>query len=148
MKFTIDVDDFWLDERELEEGLTSHIKRSVIAQISKNIKSQVEKKITEKINEAIKNKIDLIIDATLTDLIATGIIIKNKQEITIEENIKNVFLNSSGWSNPNQHIDRIAEKFGKELKLQYNNAFANQIVLNMKKQGFLKNDVVKVLLGE
>ena len=148
MKFTIDVDDFWLDEDELADGLTAHIKRDVVSQISINIKDSVEKQITKKIDAVIKDKIALIIDSKLNDLVSTGTIIINRREISIEENIKNVFQSNSGWSNANQQIERVAKKFGQELKLQYNNAFANQIVLNMKQQGFLKNDVVKVLLGD
>lgn len=148
MIYKIDVDDFWLDEEELTEGLTSHIKNSVVFKISKDIEDKVEKQITNKINEVIKDKIGLIIDSKLNDLVSTGTIVKNGKEISMEENIKNVFQDNSGWSNPNQQIAKIAKKFGEELKLQYNNAFANQIVLKMKEQGFLKNDVVKVLLGE
>ena len=148
MKFTIEVEDFWLDEEDLNEALAAHIKITVVNQIAISIKDTVEKQITEKINAVIKDKIALIIDSKLNDLVATGVIIKNRKEITIEQNIKDVFQANSGWSNPNQQIETIAKKFGQELKLQYNNAFANQIVLKMKEQGFLKNDVVKVLLGE
>ena len=147
MKFTIEVEEFWLEEEEINDVLSSHIKNSVVFQISESIKDKVEKQITSKVDEVVEDKLSLIIDEKLTDLINTEEIIKNGKMISIEEHIKNVFQNNSGWNNPNVHIDRIAKKFGEELKIQYNNAFANQIVLNMKKQGFLKNDVVKVLLG-
>lgn len=148
MKFVIEVEEFWLDGEELEDALVSHIKHEVVSQISSSVKNDVEKQITSQIDVLIKDKISLIIDSTLTDLIATGTITKNRKEIPIKAHIKDMFQNSSGWSNPNQQIERIAKKFGQELKLQYNNAFANQIVLNMKQQGFLKNDVVKILLGD
>jgi len=147
MKFTIGVEDFWLEEEELTAALEAHIKHAVVSEISKSIKKQVETQITKRVNEVIKDKIDLVIDSTLTDLLASGMITVNSKDISIIEHVKSLFMRNHGWNNPDKQMKEIAKKFGEELKLQYNNVFANKIVLNMKEQGLLKDDVVKMLLG-
>jgi len=148
VKFSIEIDEFWLEDEDLSEALQAHIKRSVVTEISDNIKEEVETKITEKVTEVINDKVAQIIDSTLTDLIATGTILKNKESISIVSHVKDLFMRNSGWSNANSHIERIAKRFGEELKLQYNNVFANRIVQNMKEQGLLKDEVVKILLED
>jgi hypothetical protein len=82
----------------------------------------------------------------LSDLVATGVLVRKGEEITMIEHLKSVFHNHHGWNSPDKKMEAIANKFGKELKLQYNNAFANKIVSNMKEQGLLKDEVVQILL--
>lgn len=146
MKFTVEVEDFWLEEEELTAELQGHVKREVVREISQSIKDKVENQITKKVNEIIQQKVSLVIDDTLTDLVGTGVIVRDKKEITIVEHVKNIFQQNHGWSNYHRQMEAIAKKFGAELKLQYNNAFANKIVSNMKEQGLLKDEVVQILL--
>jgi len=146
MKFTVEMEDFWLEEEELTPALEAHIKRDVVHSISESIKEKVEQQITKKVNEVVDQKVALIIDDTLTDLIATGTIINNNKEISIVEHVKNIFQSNHGWNTPAAQLQKIAKKFGEELKLQYNAAFANKIVVNMKEQGLLKDEVVQILL--
>ena len=148
MKFTVEVDEFWIEEEELSSALRGDIKRSVVNEISESIKDKVEKQITEKVNEVIDHKVALVVDTVLTDLVATGVIVRNSKEISIEQHVKNMFQSGHGWNNPNAQMERIAKKFGGELKVQYNNVFANKIVQNMKAQGLLKDEVVQILLGD
>ncbi len=147
MKFTVEVEDFWLEEAELATELQGLIKRQVVNDIAVSIKGKVEEQIAKKVKDTIDQKIALIIDTVLTDLIATSVIVVNKAEISISDHVKNIFQNNHGWHNPADQMKRIAKKFGDELKLQYNNAFANKIVANMKEQGLLKDEVVQILLG-
>ena len=146
MKFTIEVNDFYLEEDELSEALLAHLKREVVSQISNNIKDKVEQQITIKVTEAVNSKIALVIDSVLSDLIASETITFNKQEITITQHVKNIFMNNHGWNNPTEIMTKLGKKFGEELKLQYNNIFANKIVQGLKEQGMLRDDVVQMLL--
>ncbi len=147
MKFTVDIEEFWLEEDEdIESALKAYITHDVIMKISKNIEDKVEREISDKVSEAIKTKLSQVVDNKLTDLLAVGVIKKNSQEIPITEHIKNLFLQHSGWSSPEDYIKKIAQSFGKELKAQYNAAFANQVVIGMKEQGLLKDEVVQILL--
>jgi len=147
MKFEIEVKEFWIEDEELSEALIGRIKREVVDQISKNIKNQVEVQITKKVNEIVHEKVSLVIDNTLTDLIATGVL-KQRGDltVTIVDHVKEVFNKHHGWNNPDEQMKKLAKKFGEELKIQYNNIFANKIVQNMKEQGLLKNEVVQMLL--
>ena len=148
MKFTVDVEEFWIEEDELTDALKRDVKRDVVNQISTDIKDKVEQEIALKVKEAIDNKINLIIDSTLTDLMATGVISRNNQEITIEAYVKDLFQKNTGWNQPARQIDDIAKKFGQELKAQYNNIFATKIVQNLKEQGMLKDEVAQILLED
>ena len=147
MKFIIDIEDFWLDEDDdIEPALKRHITTSVVVQITKAIEDKVNTEVAEKVTETIEAKLNPVIDAKIIDLMATGMIIKNREPVSIDKHIKNIFEQSMGW-NAGEQIKKFAKKFGEEMKLQYNAAFANQIVANMKEQGFLKDDVTQILLG-
>lgn len=69
----------------------------------------------------------------------------NREQKTVQKHIQDLFERSHGWSNPNQRVADIASKFGQELKVQYNNLFAMNIVSNLKEQGMLKDDVAAML---
>jgi len=148
MKFTIEVDEFWIEEGELSDSLETHVTRDVVHQITKNIESKIDQQITEKVTAFIENRLSILIDKKLSDLVDIGVIKRNGVELSIEQHIKNIFMDNSGWGTPNRKIEAVAKKFGEEMKLQYNTVFASRIVENMKKQGFLKDDVTRILLEE
>jgi len=148
MKFTIEVEDFWLEEEEITEALQSHIKMEVVREIQKGIKDKVEDQIAVKIKETIDQKIALVIDTVLTDLVTTGVITRSRVEISIVDHIKNVFQANTGWNSPTEQIAKLAKGFGAEMKAQYNAVFASNVVQGMKEQGLLKDDVVQMLLND
>ena len=150
MKFTIELEDFYTDEDDsdsLEASLKKHIITDVTHKIQASIKDKVDKQITEKVGAIVEEKIIAAIDGKLSELIDTGMIRRNGKDISIVDFVKDEFQRTHGWSNPQSQIEKIAKRFGEELKLQYNNAFANKIVMNMKEQGLLKDEVVQILLG-
>jgi hypothetical protein len=67
-------------------------------------------------------------------------------EISIETYIKNKFQNDSGWSSPNDRIEKLAKSFADEMKKRYDLLFATQIVSKMSTNGLLKDDVLKQLV--
>ena len=147
MIFTIEIEDFYLDDDDIESALKSCIIRDVVSKITSRIESKVDKQIAKRVEEVIEGKLNVVIDSKLTELIDTGMIKRRHKDISISDYIKSEFEENSGWGSPGKQIERIAENFGEELKLQYNNAFANKIVMNMKEQGLLKDEVVQILLG-
>lgn len=151
MNFNIDIKDEWIDEELLGNAVQSTIINKVTSKIIEENKIKIENLITQKVKAVIDNSLQEIIDTELERLISEGMVIglygKTKGErITLKQYIEELFLRSSGWSNPQDHITRVAKAFGEGLKLQYNNAFANRIVMNMKEQGLLKDEVVQILL--
>lgn len=152
MKFTVDLEEFWMEEdgESLDAELKKYIIRSVSGKIEKSIQEKVEAEIEKKVDEFVSARLSVIINDQLAECIEKGVIQPRCHSIpiSITTYIKERFLDNSGWSTPTKYIEKIAKEFGADLKLQYNNAFANKIVANMKEQGLLKDEVVQILLGE
>lgn len=148
MKFTVEIDEFWLDEdSDLDSALKSHVIHDVTRKIQASIEEKVNIQIAEKIKVLMEERLSPIIDQTITELMTTETILVNKNPVIIKERLKYLFQTNNGWNNPTEQIKKFAKNFGEEMKLQYNAAFANQIVANMKEQGFLKDEVTQILLG-
>jgi hypothetical protein len=149
MKFTVDVSDFYLDEEsELEPALKAHLIHQIISKITKEIEEKVQKEVSIKALQLVADRLSSVIDNKLDEMVATGVITVSGKQVSIVDHIKTVFENSHGWSNPSKQIQEFAKKFGESMKAQYNVVFANQIVVSMKEQGFLKDEVVNLLLTE
>lgn len=156
MKFTVELEDFWLEgehgAEEIQDELKQYIIRDVVHQIRKGIKDQIDTEIVRAVREEVEECLTPAIKHTVADEIEKGVIRIKKgysgdyEEKPISEYICEQFHASTGWNRPEEKIAKIAKSFGEELKLQYNNAFANQIVHNMKEQGLLKDEVVQILL--
>jgi uncharacterized membrane protein YheB (UPF0754 family) len=147
VNFKIEVDDFWLDEEELNAALKDHITKSVVVQISKSIEQRVQTAITTRVNAVVNEKIAKIIDEKLTELVNSGVILVDKQEKKIVDHVRGIFERNMGWSSPHDQIARLAEAFGKDLKARFDAAFANRIVVKLNEQGMLKDEVVKLLIN-
>lgn len=147
MKFTVEVEDFWLDEEEeLVPRLQEYVVDDVVRKIEKSITKKVDNLINNKIREIIDSKIEPLIEAELDRVVKIGKIKpRYSDEVTITKYIQDLFTQHNGWS-PDRQVKHIAEEFAKDCKLQYNNAFANHIVQAMKEQGLLKDEVVQILL--
>jgi hypothetical protein len=149
MKFIVEMEDFYLNEDgQLSDSLQKHVTRDVLAQISERIKKQVEEAITKKVEEAMKEKIAPVIDTAIADMIETGVLTVSGKALPIKEHLRSLFDRSHGWNNPHDIMEKFAKNFGNELKARYNNIFAAKIVQNMKDQGFLKDDMARILLED
>ena len=150
MKFKIEVDDFWMDSGS---ELAPELKTYIINEVVNNIYKKIEKKVEEQINLEVKR---MVVDTLYnkTSLIISKVIKTEKVKgrysgdpmVTIEEHIKEKFLNDSGWSNPNEVIKGLAKEFAAELKQRYDIAFATHIVAKINEQGLLKEEIAKLLI--
>ena len=148
MKFKVEVDDFWLDEDDdLGATLKHHVTRDVLGKIKDSIEEKVEEQLTKKIIEVVNGKLEGIIDSKLDELLATGVVTHRGEDIKISNLIKRHFENNNGWNSPDDKIQDMAKEFGKELRGRYDAVFATHIVMNMKEQGLLKDDVAQMLIG-
>jgi hypothetical protein len=147
MKFTIEVNDFWLDEgADLEPALQKHIVREVVSTITKSIQDKVDMQITMQVEKALNARLAFVISERISELIEAGTIMKNGKAVPLVDHIEELFHTNHGWNNPEEKMKKIAKDFGEQLKLQYNAMFANHIVQGLKTQGLLKDEVVKLLL--
>lgn len=154
MKFNIEIDledtlyDMFENEStDIEEALKGEIIRTVIGKVLPKMQASIDEQITKRIDAILVERVTKTVDSTLDKVLAgDGLIRINRETITITKHIQNLFESHNSWNNPNGKIKEIAKEFGNELRLQYNNAFAMNIVANLKEQGLLKDDLVKILL--
>lgn len=146
MKFTVEVEEFWIEEGELSLELKKSIHHTVITQIQASIKELVNRQLTEKIEAEMKERLSILIESTLIDISAKQVITKNGQDISIPEHVRKMYQENSGWSRPDDVIKDLVKKLGQDLKNRYDLLFATQLVVKLNEQGMLKEDVARILL--
>jgi hypothetical protein len=151
INFELDMEDLISDmlcdeSYDIEEAIKGEIISKTIRKILPTIEKQVNEQIFKRVDVVITERIDQAVESAISNIIDNGVITHRGVTMTMEERIIGIFSDHSSWGNPMKKLESIAKKFGEELKLQYNAAFATRIVVNMKEQGLLKDDVVKVLL--
>lgn len=151
MKFTVEIDEFWLDEDSngFEEELKNSIKIDVCQQIKKMMLTHIENEITNVVKQQVSDTLREHIQALVADVISTGMIRESSysdKEISIENWIKKQFHGNSGYQNADLKITELAKKFGDEMKQRYDLLFASQIVAKLDEHGLLKEDIAELLL--
>jgi len=150
MKFTVDIEDFWLDdEQELQPALEKHLINSIVRQISKSIEKKVEDKVEREAKIQIENTMYKQIQVKVSEIIATGKVkgqYSSDPEITLEKWVKNEFMDNSRYRSTSDQVKKLATQYGKELKDRYDLLFASQIVAKLNEQGMLKEDIAKLLI--
>lgn len=151
MKFTVEIDEFWLDEDSngFEEELKQSIKIDVCRQIKDLMLSHIENEITNVVKQQVSDSLREQIQALVADVISTGKIRENSYsntEIPIEDWIKKQFHGNSGYQNADLKITELAKKFGDEMKQRYDLLFASQIVAKLDEHGMLKENIAELLL--
>lgn len=147
MKFTVEVEDFYLDEEEnLAPALVKQVTDNVVNEIWQRVKDKVDKAITIAVEAKVQQELSLQINMRVAELIASGKIIKDKKEISMADWIKEQFDRNVGWSSPYDQIKNIAANYGQEMKKRYDYFYANQIVTQMAKIGVLKEEIFHKLI--
>lgn len=147
MKFTVEVENFWLEEEELSNALQQAIKTDVIRKIQDNIKVQVEKLVENKILSVINAELETRAKVLTDEFVAKGKVrgrYSSDPERTVEQYIADEF--KSKEQDIKKYIEANAKAQGEELKKRYDLLFASQIVAKINEQGLLKEDVAKLLL--
>jgi hypothetical protein len=146
MKFTIEINEFWLEEDELETALQSKITTDVVALIEKSIQKKVEDHITIKVKAEIEARMYRFINLAIEQIISTEKIKMDGKEYTLTDYIKKEFTDRSGYRSPHETITNLAKKFSDEMKNRYDLLFASQLVAKMNNNGLLKDEVAKLLI--
>jgi hypothetical protein len=146
MKFTVEVEDFYLDGEELSSSLVEMVKREVVSAIKKNIEQKVDDAVRIAVQAKIEQELTLQINLRVSELIASGKIIKGGDEISITDHIKQQFEKNSGWNSPYEQIKAIAKTYGDEMKKRYDFLYANQIVQQMHVIGIIKEEIYNNLI--
>lgn len=154
LNITIDLEDTikdMLDEEnnDLSSAIQGEILRSVMIQVMPKMKVSIDELVSKRINVIIKDRIEKRVDSILNKALeGDGLITINREQKTVQKHIEDIFNKNNIWNGPNEKIADIANKFSQELKIQYNNLFAMNIVLNLKENGMLKDDIALMLTKE
>lgn len=153
MKFTVEIDEFWLDEDSngFEEELKESIKNDVCHQIKKLMLTSIETEITNVVKEQIEETLKEQIQVLVADVISTGEIRVDSysdNKIPIKDWIKKKFNGNCGYGSAENQIKELAKKFGDEMKQRYDLLFASQIVAKLDEHGLLKEDIAKLLIDK
>lgn len=151
MKFTIEVDDFYLDGEELDSALKDHIKRDVVASIHASIKQKVEDHVTKEVKAQVEQQLYRKISTLVGEIIATDKVkgrYSSDPDMTLQEWVMSEFKNNSRYETIQDHIKKLANSFGEDMKKRFDLLYASQIVAKMGDAGLLKEDAVKLLLSQ
>lgn len=152
MKFTIEVEDFYLEEGDLEGALKKHIIDSCVYKITQEIKTKIDDGVNKEVKAQVEQTLYRKIGSLVSECIASDKVKgrhSNDPEITIQEFIKQKFVETAKEKAPtDEFIRKLASQFGEELKKRYDLLFASQLVAKMKDSGFLKEEAVQLLLNQ
>lgn len=147
MKFTVDVEDFYLEKGDLATELQRQIKNDVIAQIRETVKKQVADFMDQHIRQVIDGELKARVQVLMDNIIATGKVkggSYNSEECTVADWIKKEF--ASKRSDVMVAIQKQVAAQIEEIKNQYNMYFTTQLIMKIKEQGMLKDDAAAMLL--
>lgn len=153
MQFTIEVEDFYLDEdKELEPALKSYIINAVKNDIYAGIKAKIEDHVTKEVKAQVEQSLYRKISTLVGEIIATDTIkgkYSNDPDTTLQEYVKSQFKDKARDASPvDDNIKKLAKACGDEIKSRYDLLFASQLVAKLHESGLLKEDVAKLLLPQ
>ncbi len=151
MKVTIDFSDFYVEEGDIAAELKREIISQAVAEIRNQMKEQIQVLVHTEIRSQINDTVILVIKEHVSELIATGMVSRSsydKNQVAIKDEIERMFNSTNSWGiNAKETIAAIAKGFGESMKKRYDLIFASEVVANMQKQGFLKDDIADKLLN-
>lgn len=151
MKFTIEVEDFYMEEGDLESNLKSHIINACVSKITSDLKVKIEDGVQKEVKAQVEQTLYRKIGSFVTESIENDKIkgrYANDPEMTLQEWVKLQFTEKAREKAPTDAvIEKLAKQFGEELKKRYDLLFASQLVTKMKDSGFLKEEVANLLLN-
>ena len=153
MKFTIDIEDFWLeDEESLEQGLKDHITREVICQIKTSLKEQIETTIRQEVEQQFKENLSAEVTFLTREVVESGKVKRlsgssnSDDKVLLKDWIINQVESNTGWSSPQKELEKYAKVHMDKIKKQYDFLYASSVVQKMADLGMLKDDKIAELL--
>lgn len=151
MKFNVEVEIDWIHSEDgLEEGIKNKLQKEVTNSIWKKLKDTVEDQVQTVAEERVKQHLDEKIQQEASVLAKSGKLnpssygYKGPDNPTIEEYVRYLFSKKSKIDMEEILTNR-ADKIAEKLKDKYDMIFAQQVILKMRDQGLLKEDVETAL---
>jgi hypothetical protein len=149
MKFTVEVEEFYLEEGELALELKRQIKNDVVTQIRELVKKQVDDFMDQYIKAEIHSQLQGRVQAEMDAFLASGMV-QDTYNGREKKPVKEWMAESIKGKHPDivKVIAAQVAKAVKEMQDRYDLMFASQLITKIKDQGFLKEDVARLLLSE
>ena len=150
MKFTVEIEDGWIEDGELN----AELKRQVISGIVNQITPVLAEGHIRLIGETAKKNIIKIFDDAANKetekFILEGKVKSDRGNglVTVQEFIKEKFDSSNSYSSQKELIEKLAKNYSIEIKNRYDMMFASQLVIKMSEQGLLKEGVLQSLMDK
>ena len=148
MKFTVEVEEFYLEEGELAVELKEQIKRDVVAQIREVTKKQVDEFMNTYVKNEIHNQLQGRVQSMMDEFLSSGLVkdnYGNPPQMAVKDWISKTFTDKR--ADIHKSIENQVKKAVSELQARYDLMFASQLIVKIKDQGFLKEDVARLLLS-
>lgn len=153
MKFTIDLEEFYLESDEGSENIETELKRfivnTVVMEIYKKIKPDIEAMTSIEIKNNIDASIAVEIEKIVSEFCKSGMVNdrydQNKKTPFLQW-IDSTFQEQLTRLNLDALIKKKADTIAAGLEKRYDLLFASQIVSNLNKAGFLRSDAAALLL--
>lgn len=150
MKFTIETNDFWIDQDNLEESLKQKIIQGVVQQIQKDMKTEIENKVEKIAKEKFEDLFAKEIEEVFKDVFENEEIRFYGNQVgsssTCKEYILKNVSSTSGYNPIKDSLKKQADLIAVDLKKRYDLQFAAHIVNKLSEQGMLKDDELLKLL--
>ena len=147
MKFTIEIDDFWLDsEDELEPALKRYVINEVTDKIHKSISDKVDKAILVLLNKEFEIGYGKKVEKFISDSFEDGELKIGQDDLSAKEYFLSQAKNNYGWSSVKDALEKSAKRHVEEMKKRYDLYYASHVVSKLSENGLLKDDKLKELL--
>jgi hypothetical protein len=157
LNLSIDMSDLFFevndDEGGAEFSFNEILKDAVIGEVKAQVRKLAQDEIKSVINEFIQN--DLVVEvragmrAHLNDFLVNKKLTGKYNDLTVAEIIERNFDNEIGRNDSiGREVGKLAEKWGANLKAQYDAAFATRIVHKLNEEGLLLPTAAQLLLSK
>jgi len=148
MKFTVEVEEFYMEEEDLSSALKIAIKNDVINQIRDNIKSQVSSFMDSHIKAVLNTEIQTRVQIAMDEIVSVGKVkgpYSSDPEMTVSDWIKKQFTAKN--ADITKSINSKVDTHVKELQNRYDLLFATQLITKMKDAGMLNEQAAQILIA-
>lgn len=149
MKFTVEVEDFYMEEEDLSTALQYSIKTEVVREIKKSIETQVSDFMNKIMKEEIQSELKGRVKGLVEDFMQVGKVkghYSGDQELTVKEWISRSIQKENG--DIHSTISKMVKLQFEGLQKRYDLMFASQLISKINQQGYLKEDVARLLLED
>lgn len=116
MKFTIEVEEFYLEEGELSDALKAYVTSQVKREIWESIKEKVEKQIEMRVRETVESEMYRYINNCLSESIKDVKLKYNSVEMPVSQYITTKLQESGGWNTLPDFITKLGKQHADEFK--------------------------------